>query len=437
MLTQDGSGATLLERSEALATLEQALVDSVDRGGRLVFVSGEAGVGKTTLVRRFCELRSGERGSSGAHATACEHRGRSRRFSTSAPRSAVGWPPPSRPAANRTSCSMRCWRSSRGRRRARARGPALGGRGDARCAAHARPPDRATPALVVATYRDDELERDHPLRIVLGELRTAPTRAGLQLAPLSPARGGALAEPHGVDAGRALQHDRRQPVLRHRGARRRRRRRSRRPSATPCSRASRGSPRGARAARRGRRRPAARRAVAARGARDGELAAARRMPRVGHAAARADGGGVPPRAGAPGGRGVAARRTAGCAAPRARWPRSRVPPAAMPDLARLAHHAEAAEDAAPCSRSRPPRGERAAALGAHREAAAQYERALRFADALPPAQRAALLERHSYECYLTDQHQGAVARAQGGDRLLPGDRRPPQRGRRPLRARGS
>src|SRR3954468_22219430 len=26
------------------------------------------------------------------------------------------------------------------------------------------------PALVIATYRDDELERDHPLRIVLGDL---------------------------------------------------------------------------------------------------------------------------------------------------------------------------------------------------------------------------------------------------------------------------
>jgi hypothetical protein len=46
---------------------------------------------------------------------------------------------------------------------------------------------------------------------------------------------------------------------------------------------------------------------------------------------------------------------------------------------------------------------RAAALGAHRVAAAQYARALRFADRLEPAAQAELLERHSYECYLTDQ----------------------------------
>src|SRR6185295_16806115 len=31
----------------------------------------------------------------------------------------------------------------------------------------------AVPALVVATYRDDELDRDHPLRVVLGELASS------------------------------------------------------------------------------------------------------------------------------------------------------------------------------------------------------------------------------------------------------------------------
>src|SRR5262245_45381804 len=39
----------LLERDELLA----ALAGSLDEGGRLVFVGGEAGVGKTTLVRSF------------------------------------------------------------------------------------------------------------------------------------------------------------------------------------------------------------------------------------------------------------------------------------------------------------------------------------------------------------------------------------------------
>ncbi|HEY3648017.1 MAG TPA: AAA family ATPase, partial [Streptosporangiaceae bacterium] len=45
---------------------------------------------------------------------------------------------------------------------------------------------------------------------------------------------------------------------------------------------------------------------------------------------------------------------------------------------------------------------RAARLGAHREAAEQFRLALRHHEP-PDRQRAALLERLSYECYLTDQ----------------------------------
>ena len=51
----------------------------------------------------------------------------------------------------------------------------------------------------------------------------------------------------------------------------------------------------------------------------------------------------------------------------------------------------------------PAAGERAAMLGAHREAAAQFARALRHGAGLPPDRRAELLERRSYECYLTDE----------------------------------
>jgi hypothetical protein len=56
------------------------------------------------------------------------------------------------------------------------------------------------PALIVATYRDDELDRAHPLRLVVGELATSQTVARLKLAPLSPAAVAQLAEPHAVDA---------------------------------------------------------------------------------------------------------------------------------------------------------------------------------------------------------------------------------------------
>ena len=49
-------GRDLLERERHLAVLGQALaVVRRSSSGMLVFVGGEAGAGKTTLVRRFCE----------------------------------------------------------------------------------------------------------------------------------------------------------------------------------------------------------------------------------------------------------------------------------------------------------------------------------------------------------------------------------------------
>ncbi len=45
----------------------------------------------------------------------------------------------------------------------------------------------AVPALVVATYRDDELDNAHPLRRVLGEFATSDVVRRMGLAPLSPA----------------------------------------------------------------------------------------------------------------------------------------------------------------------------------------------------------------------------------------------------------
>jgi DNA-binding CsgD family transcriptional regulator/tetratricopeptide (TPR) repeat protein len=78
------------------------------------------------------------------------------------------------------------------------------------------------------------------------------------------------------------------------------------------------------------------------------------------------------------------------------------------DSARLAHHAEAAGNADAVLRFAPEAARRAATLGAHRESAAQYARALRFDDKLPPVQRAELLERRSYECMLTDQTGAAI-----------------------------
>jgi DNA-binding CsgD family transcriptional regulator len=103
--------------------------------------------------------------------------------------------------------------------------------------------------------------------------------------------------------------------------------------------------------------------------------------------------------------------------------------AARADVARLAHHAEAADVAEAVQEFAPAAAERAAALGSHREAAAQFARALRYARDLPRARRAALLERRSYECYLTDDIADAFAARHvameehrgAGDRVREGD----------------
>ncbi len=53
------------------------------------------------------------------------------------------------------------------------------------------------PALVIATYRDDEIGRDHPLRVVLGQLNAAQR---MPVAPLSAGAVAELATAHGVDS---------------------------------------------------------------------------------------------------------------------------------------------------------------------------------------------------------------------------------------------
>jgi DNA-binding CsgD family transcriptional regulator len=77
--------------------------------------------------------------------------------------------------------------------------------------------------------------------------------------------------------------------------------------------------------------------------------------------------------------------------------------------ARLAHHATGAHDETLITRFAPLAARHAAAQGAHREAAAHYATALASAAALPPEERAALLEGRAYECYLTGQVEDAEA----------------------------
>ena len=54
---------------------------------------------------------------------------------------------------------------------------------------------------MTATYRDEELDRDHPLRVVLGEL-SGPAVDRLRIEPLSPAAVHELAAGRGIDDAR-------------------------------------------------------------------------------------------------------------------------------------------------------------------------------------------------------------------------------------------
>ena len=81
----------------------------------------------------------------------------------------------------------------------------------------------------------------------------------------------------------------------------------------------------------------------------------------------------------------------------------------------------------------PAAAERAAALGAHREAAAQYARALRFADGLPTAERAALLERQLRLAATSPTSGEAIDALAAAIELHRACRRRAARGRRPGR----
>jgi DNA-binding CsgD family transcriptional regulator/tetratricopeptide (TPR) repeat protein len=79
-----------------------------------------------------------------------------------------------------------------------------------------------------------------------------------------------------------------------------------------------------------------------------------------------------------------------------------------PDHARLAHHAEAAGDALAVLRHAPAAGRRASEFWAHREAAAQFERALRFGWDLDALERASLTEELARELSLIDRFEEAA-----------------------------
>ena len=78
------------------------------------------------------------------------------------------------------------------------------------------------------------------------------------------------------------------------------------------------------------------------------------------------------------------------------------------DDARMAFHAEGAGDGPAVLRYAPAAAQRAAELGAHREAAAQFERAVRFSGGADAATAARLYDAFGYEASLLDRMEEAV-----------------------------
>jgi DNA-binding SARP family transcriptional activator len=400
----------LLERDEYIAELERCFRDTQEGTGRLALVAAEAGGGKTALVERFCAERVVD---AQVLWGACDPLSTPRALGPLLDVAAAAGGELARLAresADREAIFDALLARLRG-----ARGSIVLVIEDAHWADEAsldclRFLGRRlgqTPTLLIVTYRHEEIGPRHPLRTVLGDLATASVVRRLSLPPLSPAAVATLAgrradEPgdlHALTGGNPFFVT---EVL-----------------ATPGAEVPE-TVRDAVLARASRLSPAARRALDAAsivplrvepwllaGLCDCDIGGVEECVAVGMLVDLVDGLAF---------RHELARLAVEEAVPR----RARVdlhrrivalltePPEGAADPARLAHHAEAAGLGAEVVRYAPLAAARAAALGAHREAAAQYARALRFGRALAPAEQLELLQPYAYECYLTNQTEEAV-----------------------------
>jgi ATP/maltotriose-dependent transcriptional regulator MalT len=404
--SDDASG--LLERSRDLSELEKALASVRGASGRLVLVGGEAGVGKTALLRRFC---GDQAGSARILWGACD---------------ALFTPSPLGPLldiAQTTGGELEELVQTERKphdvaaalmRELGTRAPTMLVLEDMHWADEAtldvfRLLGRrieAAPALVLASYRDDELDAAHPLRIVFGELGSGRAIRRLKLEPLSREAVAQLAEPHAIDAEELYRKTGGNPFF----------------VTEALAAGDEEVPHTIRDA------VLARSARLSSGARALVEAAAVVTPKAELWLLEALAGTVDEldeclASGmlVPVPDGVAFRHELARLAVEESVPPSRrltlhrkalaalaAPQAGAPDLARLAHHAEAAEDGDAVRRFAPAAAEHAASVGAHREAAAQYARALRFGATLSAEKRADLFARRSYECYLTNEFDEAL-----------------------------
>jgi predicted ATPase len=193
----------LLERASALGVLNGFLSKLKEAPqGQVVLVGGEAGVGKTSLLKEFCR---GQGAQVPAVWAGCDPLFTPRPLGPLLPLTETGG---GELEHHQGGSPMPHEVASRLLRLLAPYGPAVFVLEDLHWA------DEATldvfrllvrgvaarPVLVIASYREDELDRRHPLRRVLGELATNPAVRRLTVARLSYQAVAQLAAPRGVDA---------------------------------------------------------------------------------------------------------------------------------------------------------------------------------------------------------------------------------------------
>jgi DNA-binding CsgD family transcriptional regulator/tetratricopeptide (TPR) repeat protein len=399
----------LLEREGILAELHQAHDDALAGNGRLVLLAGEAGGGKTALVGQFCDDLAGR---TTALRGGCDP--------LLTPRPLGPFLDLGEAVSGRLADAVREGASAHD---VAAAALAAGENGAPLVLvledvhwADAAPLDVLrvlgrrigdTRTLVVATYRDDELDRSHPLRIVLGEVATATAVIRLRVDPLSTEGVARLAEGHRVDARELHRLTGGNPFF-----------------VTEVLAAGDGAipetVRDAVLARVAQLSPSATTVVEAAAVAPPSLDAALTLAVCGEASEaveeclatgvlRADNGEIAFR------HELARVAVEDALSPTRRLALHRAVLLALADvgrgsveLARLAHHAECAADAEAVLRYAPAAAAQATRAGAYREAAAQYARALRFAAGLSEGERADLLEGRSRACYLADDQTEAI-----------------------------
>ena len=256
---------------------------------------------------------------------------------------------------------------------------------------------RQLPCLMILTYRDDEIAADHPLRILLGDLASFHALHRIPVSPLSKEAVYELAEDKKVDALELHRLTNGNPFF-----------------VTEALAVESGVPETVRDAVLAR---AARLSVAARGVLESAAVIGLRVEPwllsniVGGATAKVEeciaGGMLQSQGDYYVFRHELARQTIlETISPARRLALHRMilsvlkeSPETRNDLARLANHAEGTKDVSAVLEYAPAAAQQASAASSHREAIALYELALRFADSLPPARHAQMLEAYEVELW--------------------------------------